>query len=1579
MASPEIDFQKIRAHRGSQDRAFEELCCQIASLEARPASDIFYRKGLGADAGVECFVKHVDASETGWQAKWFSKFGTSQVSQLDESISQALSKHQKLKKYIVCLPVDLRDARVGKAQTELERWETWVKKWKGKARNAGRTISIELWNSSALIQRLTRNDPLYAGRIRYWFDHTVLDSVWFRQRFEEARANLGERYTPETNVELPIRRVLLAFGRDRAVQQEIEGWLNKLEELRHRAIGSLDRHFSADKKSLVRALEETTQELVQSIASPSAEPDTELPLDIWKEKAKRALQATHPCIQALRDRDSHDKRESSQDAQYAAHSLHRLSDFLYDFIDTLRDDRWRIVNSRRLLVYGDAGVGKSHLFCDTVEDCVKKGTPTLLILGSAFSDAEPWSQILDQLGLRSLDRDTFLGALDAAAQAAGTRAVLLIDAINERNGLEVWPTRLPAFLKSIKRFSRLAIALSCRSSYLPFVIDQSLDENQLPRIEHVGFAGRAGEAAQVYLDRRGIVRMAAPNLVPEFENPLFLKTCCDYLQKEGLDEFPRGLRGVTKIFEFYFTAVAHQIERKLKLDPNQNIVSRAISALAEAGDRSERGYIAKDVAQSALEAILPSQGLYERSLLGQLASEGVLSIEPVRLPNGSSQDYVRFTFERYSDHRIAAYLLDKDLDASNAPASFAAGTPLHTYIMGHGAYRRVGVIEAIAIQLPERSDSELPDVLPASQGTSSIVQRAFVRSVLWRNPKSFRSRTLELLQEISEDTGENEATRTLIAVATEPENEFNAFYLHERLLALAMPERDQRWSTYLAQEGDFDGSPIQTLIAWIAHNGLLPMEEKRAELAAIALSWLFSASHRAIRDQATKALSTLLAVRLPLATRLMQRFGKVDDPYVLERVLAASYGAAMQGLEPDALGDLAATVFETIFAPKKVMPHVLIRDYARGIIELARARDVLPATVDIARTRPPYRSGWPLKDVPKKIINKYVDDYGRGQFRDEIVGSCVNDGDFARYEIDPAVGHWSSLPISAAGKSQEGLFSEWKERALRAKPGVKAALAKLIAAFDKVRAQQKDRPSPLFVLRFIESIGEAKAKSVTDEDATAWKKTEKSLAKLETALKVALGSRWWDEYCLYAQSYIQRDIHSLQVRHFWPPPFDHNLVRRWVCKRAHDMGWTTKIFSQFDRHVRSEGRHDHRTERIGKKYQWIALHEALAHLADNAAFKAGYKENLQTFEGPWQTSTRDIDPSLLATESYDEQWRQWHRTWWMPADINLKPVSPDERLLWIDSEADFPNDSALFTVTDPRGENWSIVDEFVSWHQWGRDRGEQTLERIAWMSVNCLLVLAKGRDKLVQALARRIVRSQHDLPSLEIAQGFLGEYCWHPAYEKTDGWAQPDSWHKVPVATQPLDTEYSAKQCEFDYSLGDTFRFKLPAPGLLKGLNVHLSDGKNVSYSDPTGKVLFFDPSTKEEGPSAGLVNRAALLEFLKREKLQAVWIVTCSKEAFGSKRHDSGWGGERQKTSIYWMTEKGFARKAYDERKHPTNEQLKQFLDKDDLQEIHTQAHRTSSNERRANKVVPRKTPTRRKQEQSSKSRRKRPTPTER
>lgn len=187
MPAVNIDFQRILSFVGSQNYAIEELCSQLASLEPRAPDDVFYRKGIGADAGVECYMRHRDGSETGWQTKYFFKFDSGQVTQLDKSIKQALAKHPRLNRYIVCIPFDLFDQRSGKGKTQLQRWQDWVKKWKSAATKKKRKLAIELWGHSELVERLGRDNPLYSGRVAFWFDETFLTSAWFISRFERAR------------------------------------------------------------------------------------------------------------------------------------------------------------------------------------------------------------------------------------------------------------------------------------------------------------------------------------------------------------------------------------------------------------------------------------------------------------------------------------------------------------------------------------------------------------------------------------------------------------------------------------------------------------------------------------------------------------------------------------------------------------------------------------------------------------------------------------------------------------------------------------------------------------------------------------------------------------------------------------------------------------------------------------------------------------------------------------------------------------------------------------------------------------------------------------------------------------------------------------------------------------------------------------------------------------------------------------------------------------------------------------------------------------------------------------------------
>jgi hypothetical protein len=167
---------------------------------------------------------------------------------------------------------------------------------------------------------------------------------------------------------------------------------------------------------------------------------------------------------------------------------------------------------------------------------------------------------------------------------------------------------------------------------------------------------------------------------------------------------------------------------------------------------------------------------------------------------------------------------------------------------------------------------------------------------------------------------------------------------------------------------------------------------------------MLTTPNRFLRDRATKALVSLLTGRLAAAARLVERFADVDDPYVAERVYAVAYGIAMRCHDPEAVGVLAMCVYRHVFASERPPPHILLRDYARGVVEralhLGSAIDVVPD-----RIRPPYKSTWPTIPTDEDIKpllpdwSKGSHDSGELEWGRNRIGNSVMDDDFARYVI----------------------------------------------------------------------------------------------------------------------------------------------------------------------------------------------------------------------------------------------------------------------------------------------------------------------------------------------------------------------------------------------------------------------------------------------------------------------------------------------------------------------------------------------------------------------------------------------------
>jgi hypothetical protein len=149
----------------------------------------------------------------------------------------------------------------------------------------------------------------------------------------------------------------------------------------------------------------------------------------------------------------------------------------------------------------------------------------------------------------------------------------------------------------------------------------------------------------------------------------------------------------------------------------------------------------------------------------------------------------------------------------------------------------------------------------------------------------------------------------------------------------------------------------------------------------------------------------------------MQAFEDADDPYVSERLYCVAYGCVLRGHNDATLKLMAAYVYTAVFEDKAPPPNVLLRDYARGIIEYALHRKI-PLNIVTRRIRPTYKSAWPDEIPTAEALEKK---YGYSEDKSDtdrsawysIYSSVLSGGDFERYVIGTNSGffEWSSRRI----------------------------------------------------------------------------------------------------------------------------------------------------------------------------------------------------------------------------------------------------------------------------------------------------------------------------------------------------------------------------------------------------------------------------------------------------------------------------------------------------------------------------------------------------------------------------------------
>jgi len=1481
-----INYAKINAFEEGQRSSFEELVCQLARHEEFPDGSIYRRvDGAGGDGGVEAYWEKPNGRKTGYQAKFFLRSRDIDWGQIDESVNQALRCHPELELYIVALPCDLTDrtGAKGKGGTGWERWKDRVEKWKAKAVEAGISgIEFAVWTSSEISNRLIQSDA--AGLREYFFGEVQLGLDRFASLLDESIASLDERFHPEDHVDVRTEKLFPVMSRSPTIKEELLIALDAVKPWPqpHKVPESL---VSGDFRKAIDGLNESVNELGAVKELINVDPQRHWDVGLWQELAIK-VQDKVRVLQEMYLAAEHSLSDASSAEKYELRGLTektwKLNDALMSLMKLLGSRFMVAEKSAFALINGSAGSGKSHLLAKCAEDAIEQGRPAVMILGQHLNSDELWSQIAKILGLPDRSADEILGALDAAGKRAGVRTLLLIDAINEGVGSKYWRESLPRLIKKVQGYSHVALVISCRAEYFELALPESIRSNY-PIFKVKGFETHEEQsnAARVYLDKRGIARPSTPWLSPEFVNPLFLRSICTALEHEGKSELPPGLTGTKSMLSFYLkgigSAIAHKEESTSSYAPK---LGRAVLEIA--GKMVERRCdfldldTCRDIVSRHFQNVQPRT---EPDWLSVFINNGVLRKDPNPIIDAFvDEEVVRFSFQRFQDFLMAEKLLEGVTDPSGLFEE--SGALCFCLEDGRLAWQWVGLIDALTTLFPEVLRTELIDVLPGNFSdwwSNWGVQEAFVSSIKWRDRRAFSERTLQLLNKLPSQ----DSLDLLLEVAVALDHPYNAELLHRNLARLNLPDRDAFWTSSINSQ-DEEGSNVFVLIEWCLWGQTERTSAENQYLASLVLCWLFTSSNRVIRDKATKALANVLISSSDIFPKLLEKFEGVDDRYVLERLIAAGYSACCLDPAPSRLEDYSERVFEIIFKDGSPPYGILLRDYALGIIELADYHSSLPTAVDLPLCKPPYKSPKIRLSVSEAQLAKVAKRAGGDEILESTTGFL---GDFAKYEVEPRVREFLRFPVTKPAP----LTGEQKIRKfVRDVIGADSAKS---SAFDHLRNSTSPLSSGFCSIEMIMKGWEPTDKQLAEWDASVRRARQDLLDLLSTEEKKRFNKEAWPN--LRPNRKESREYLG----------FDLAAAKRWIAKRAYSYGWTYRRF-RTDRYVGSYSRERSLTERIGKKYQWLALDEFLSRVADNYWMTGEFRDQPRIYGGPLDLGyERDIDPTILAEHQSREQIGQRKAAWELGEDFDLPDVAEANLSLWPFERN--PGDSLkqLPIRTDPEGVEWLVLNEYRSLSEKYpegvvRDHGLR-MEEFRFFST--VMVYRCDAAKSASLLEKRQFGSGLDwCCDSYIDTAYLGEAPWRESWNQ-EKW-QCDSWRLDEVFRYAQLTVRYAWESHLDASMPEGWECHIPAPWLASELKLVSDKNESGVWRDESGEAVFI----------SFLDERSLSISMLRMDSVEKVMGSECTflsaliaeRRAWpGGSNANATW---RRVEGVCWQNERG-------------------------------------------------------------------------
>ena len=863
-------------------------------------------------------------------------------------------------------------------------------------------IDVQLITDTAILD-LIRNKYSYLDL--YYFGNQTIQREWFVTHKNYMIDELGERYNRDFNVETAFSDELSLFIHDRRAaefinEKKIE-LLGKIRELSYQ--GNKKDYLKTLEKAVLDLPDVDVETLYHSIEwSSEVQLSVVSFLDSMTEEYKRLEIAQNEKYMLSQDREKDQKVR--QEAQKEYHDLGRQ---IHD-IDTLIKLPDRIAISERekqllygdvLAIYGKAGIGKSQLLASKMQNLFdEERIGLLLVAGIYFTDDPIHEQIMKNLRLDYSFED-LIDILETIGERDNYIVPVFIDALNETWNRKLWKSGLPSIIDKIKKSPMVKMILSYRPEYQKLILPDFLLEGRGDVITmlHRGFEDNSISAAREFLNHYNIPFTPLEYFGYEMSNPLFLTLYCKTYNGEEV-ALPTLY---DRVIEHANGNISRFLRAELRLKgytEDDDILSPLITEIAEWLVSHDKSSISqKDLAQLNYWAEF---GLNAASFVRHLVKEHILHDS-----NFEGVETLYFAYDQMNDYYCAKTIIQKS-QLKDEVRQYLSDKILGIQNGELGNSWNVDLFVNACTLYAEKYGEECIDIIDVLENADDKWQvfSRYIDSFQWRDIRYIPADNfMDMLKKYP--CSPDDLWTMLIGNSVKVSHPFNADFLHHFLLGYKLNKRDYLWTVYINKmTRDEDNRIVQLIQMYDKGGNLETTNEKQIELLLTLFGWILSSSNRWLRDYTSKAMIEILKEHFHLCQILLEKFKNVNDPYIIQRLYGVVFGACCKRTDGRGFQALAERVYREVFDQEKVYPDILLRDYARLIIELFLYEN--PKYIgEIVREKivPPYSSD----PIPEIEDQHYLEnDYNGAMFwlmhsmRFEGMGMY---GDFGRYVFQSAL------------------------------------------------------------------------------------------------------------------------------------------------------------------------------------------------------------------------------------------------------------------------------------------------------------------------------------------------------------------------------------------------------------------------------------------------------------------------------------------------------------------------------------------------------------------------------------------------